>query len=172
MGVKRFSAMILAVTVAVSAAPADAQMFNKRQLASSVVALSGFASLAVLTAPVWLTVGASKKVHEYSSSGRVADVGGAGRKAGPLPPLTVEKVVAHADGAVDVTLKHPDSPELAVVQWPARESNPADGLTVGDVLDLTPTSAGSGWMVAKGGGEALAFLPTADAAKNQMSERW
>lgn len=170
---KRFSMTVLALGVAMGTAPANAQMFTKGQLASSVVAASGVASLAVLTAPVWLTLGASKKLHDHSASGGFAGVGGAGMKAGPLPPLTVEKVVAQADGAVDVTLMNPDSPtELAVVQWPARENNPGTTLQVGDVLDLTPTEVGSGWTVANAEGVALAFLPTAHAARNQMSERW
>jgi len=127
-------------------------------------------AVAIVTSPVWLTLGASMAGSEKLSTsgngnGKVA-------KAQPLPPLTVETVETKADGAVEVALRNPESPELAVIQWPAREDNPGETLKVGDVLDLTPTEAGAGWMVANAKGEKLAFMPTADAAKNQMSEAY
>ncbi len=59
-----------------------------------------------------------------------------------------------------------------MVQWPARDDNPARALKAGDVLAFTPTEAGAGWMVADAQGTQLAFLPTTDAAAGNLSERW
>lgn len=129
-----------------------------------------FASVVVVTSPVWLSVGASMMAAE--DMGKARQKKGEARKAEPMPPLTVEKVEARPDGAVDVTLRNPNSPDLAVVQWPARENNPGTTIKVGDVLDLTPSKAGSGWVVANKEGAALAFMPTPDAAENQMSEAY
>ena len=129
-------------------------------------------AVAIVTSPVWLTLGASiagsEKLSE-SGNGKGKDKAA---KAQPLPPLTVETVETKADGAVEVALRNPESPDLAVIQWPARENNPGKTLKVGDVLDLTPTEAGAGWMVANAQGETLAFMPTANAAKTQMSEAY
>ncbi len=129
-------------------------------------------AVALVTSPVWLTLGASLAGAEKLSESGDEKGKGKGQKAQPLPPLTVETVETKADGAVEVALRNPESPELAVIQWPARENNPGKTLKVGDVLDLTPTEAGAGWMVANAKGETLAFMPTADAAKTQMSEAY
>lgn len=172
---KQVSMLVLALSVVVTSAPVSAgEMHNAspQDKLSSYAMIGSVVSLVVITAPVWLTFNASEKMLGGSDKDGKDKAAKGKTKAGPLPPLTVEKVEPLAGGQVDVTLKHPDSPEVAVVQWPARENNPADALKVGDVLDLTPTPAGSGWMVAKDGGEALAFLPTEGAAKNQMRERW
>lgn len=127
-------------------------------------------AVAIVTSPVWLTLGASLTgAEKLSESG---DDKGKNKvaKAHPLPPLTVETVETKADGAVEVALRNPESPDIAVIQWPARENNPGSTLKVGDVLDLTPTETGAGWMVANAKGETLAFMPTSDAARNQKSE--
>lgn len=129
-------------------------------------------AVAIVTSPVWLSLGASMAGSEKLSTSGNKNGNGKVAKAQPLPPLTVETVETKADGAVEVALRNPESPELAVIQWPARENNPGETLKVGDVLDLTPTEAGAGWMVANAKGETLAFMPTADAAKNQMSEAY
>lgn len=129
-------------------------------------------AVAIVTSPVWLTLGASLAGSEKLSESGNGKGKGKAAKAQPLPPLTVETVETKADGAVEVALRNPESPDVAVIQWPARENNPGKTLKVGDVLDLTPTEAGAGWMVANAKGETLAFMPTADAAKNQMSEAY
>ncbi len=174
---KQVSMLVLAVSVAMTSAPVSAgEMHNAspQDKLSSYAMIGSVVSLVVVTAPVWLTFNASDKMLDGSKKDG-ADKGKAAKgttKAGPMPPLTVEKVEPQAGGQVDVTLKHPESAERAVVQWPARENNPGRTLQAGDVLDLTPTAVGSGWMVAKEGGEAMAFLPTEGAVQNQMSERW
>jgi hypothetical protein len=174
---KRITMVAVALSVVVASTPVSAGEFHNaspQDKLSSYAMIGSVMSLVVITAPVWLTFNASDKMLDASNK----DGTGKGKatkgttKAGPMPPLTVEKVEPQANGQVDVTLKHPDSADRAVVQWPARENNPANTLQVWDVLDLTPTAVGSGWMVAKGGGEALAFLPTEGAVQNQMSERW
>lgn len=171
---KRFSILAVALSVAIAAPPAHAQNFTPGQKASSVVMLGSFISVAVITAPIWLTAAGFKESGKGSERRTAAKATGTGNgKAGPLPPLTVEKVERQADGGYQVALKNPQSPDdLAVVQWPARDENPAQALKVGDVLDFTPTEAGAGWMVADAQGATLAFMPTTDAAANNLSERW
>jgi hypothetical protein len=173
---KRYSILAVALGMAVAAPQAGAQHFTPSQQSVSYAALSAYVSIAVITAPIWLTAAGFKesgKGSERRSAAKDKGAGTAGAKAGPLPPLTVEKVERQADGAYQVALKNPQSPDdLAVVQWPARDENPAQALKVGDVLDFTPTEAGAGWMVADAQGTALAFLPTTDAAASNLSERW
>ncbi len=149
-------------------APAQARnMWSERAVSATLVG-SG-RSLYVITSPIWLTsagymtlIGAS---NHSGGGGRIAG------KAGPLPPLTVAKVDTLANGAIEVALQNSDVPEeLALVQWPVRDDNPAKDLKVGDVLDFTPTEVGAGWVVANAKGEMLAFMPTQDAAKHHLSE--
>ncbi|WP_312320910.1 hypothetical protein [Stenotrophomonas sp.] len=168
----RSSLISAALATLLVAAPAQAGEPPKgfSDKVTSYAMIGSVASVVIVTSPVWLTLGASAAI--------VDGVDGSGKeegkiaKAKPLPPLTVERVETKADGAVEVALKHPESPEVAVIQWPAREDSPGKTLKVGDVLDLTPTEAGAGWMVANAKGETLAFMPTSDAAKNQMSEAY
>ncbi len=157
---------VLASVLVVAPVQANDNLSDK---ALSYAAIGSFMTLYVVTSPVWLTSAALDKASAKSKVNGRKTAG----KAGPLPPLTVETLETKADGAVEVALKNPDAPEeLAVVQWPARDDNSGKGLKVGDVLDFTPTEAGAGWMVANAKGETLAFMPTADAAKNQMSEAY
>ncbi|WP_421568999.1 hypothetical protein [Stenotrophomonas sp. PD6] len=170
---KRLSSLAVALSLVVTSSPVAAQDYTPGQGASSVVIFGGLMSLAVVTSPVWLTVGAVHESQEKSNNRRERGARADGLKAGPLPPLTVEKIEPKANGAVDVSLRNPQAPQdLAVVQWPARDDNPAKTLKVGDVLDLTPTPTGAGWTVAGADGTAVAFLPTPDAAANNLSERW
>ena len=173
---KRYSILAVALSVAIAAPQAGAQNFTPSQQSVSYAAISAYVSIAVVTAPIWLTAAGFKgsaKGSERRSAARDKGAGAAGAKAGPLPPLTVEKVERQADGAYQVALKNPEAPaDLAVVQWPARDDNPAQALKAGDVLAFTPTEAGAGWMVADAKGTQLAFLPTTDAAASNLSERW
>lgn len=172
---KRFSILAMALSVAIAAPPAGAQHFTPSQVASSYAALGSYVSIAVITAPVWLTVAGFKGSAKSSERRSAAKREGAGKegKAGPLPPLTVEKVEKQTDGGSKVSLKNPDAPnDLAVVHWPAGGEKPAPTPNVGDVLAFTPTETGAGWMVADAKGTALAFMPTTDAAASNLSERW
>lgn len=171
---KRFSILAVTLGVAIALPQANAQHFTPGQKASSVVMLGSFMSVAVITAPIWLTVAGFQESGKGSERRTAAKGAGTGAgKAGPLPPLTVEKVERQADGAYQVALKNPEAPtDLAVVQWPARDDNPAQALKVGDVLAFTPTEAGAGWMVADAKGTTLAFMPTTDAVAGNLSERW
>ncbi|WP_282295721.1 hypothetical protein [Stenotrophomonas sp. PS02289] len=164
------SVLISAVLAsALIAAPVQAETHDLSDKAMSYAAIGSFVTLYVVTSPVWLTSAAVDKLSARSKANGKKTAG----KAGRLPPLTVEKVETQADGAVEVTLKNPEAAEdLAVVQWPARDDSPGKALKVGDVLDFTPTDVGAGWMVANAQGETLAFMPTDDAAKSQMSEAY
>lgn len=164
---------LLAVTLMATGLPAAAQNFAHASPVTSSVVATSVVSLAVITAPVWLSALGVSELHDASMPHNRAARAAKKKKAGALPPLTVERVAQQPDGGYRVDLKNPQAPdELAVVEWPARADNPAAGVKVGDVLDFKPTPAGAGWTVANANGAALAFLPTADAAATSMSERW
>jgi hypothetical protein len=167
----RASALALALLAA--SLPASAQKFGHASPVTSSVLTTSVVSLAVITAPVWLSALGVSELHDASMPHNRAARAAKRQKAGPMPPLTVERIAPQPDGSYEVELKNPQAPDApAVVAWPARADNPAAGVKVGDVLDFTPTPAGAGWMVADADGTALAFLPTQDAAATSMSERW
>lgn len=143
-----------------------------RNPVASSVAVTSVVSLVVVTAPIWLTSAGIGKLHDasvHSGRGRLARAD----KAGPLPPLTVERIQAQSDGGFQVALKNPEAPdELALLQWPARTDTAEAAVAVGDVLAFQPTPAGAGWTVTAADGVALAFLPTPGAAASNLSERW
>ena len=163
---------LLAIALCATSLPAAAVDLSRASPVTSSVLTTSVVSLAVITAPVWLSAMGVSELHDASMPhNRMARAGA--NKAGPLPPLTVDRVAQQADGSYRVDLKNPQAPqELAVVEWPARADNPAAGVKAGDVLDFTPTPAGAGWTVAAADGTALAFLPTTGAAATSMSERF
>lgn len=164
-------APLLALGLMATAPTASAQKFGHASPVTSSVLTTSVVSLAVITAPVWLSALGVSEVHDAAARHRRAKR--EATRAGPLPPLTVERVQQQADGSYEVALQNPQAPQdLAVVAWPARADNPAAGVKVGDVLDFTPTPIGAGWTVAAADGTALAFLPTTDAAAQSMSERF
>jgi hypothetical protein len=171
---KRFSILAAALTMVMASSPVAAQDSTDKSVSYGMA--GSVLSVAVITAPIWLTVAGfegSAKGSERRSKGKHEGAGKAGAKAGPLPPLTVEKVEQQPDGGCKVSLKNPEAPnDLAVVQWPARADTAAPAVKEGDVLAFTPTETGSGWMVADAKGTALAFMPTTDAAASNLSERW
>ncbi|WP_367344922.1 hypothetical protein [Stenotrophomonas bentonitica] len=170
---KRFSILAAALTMVMASSPVAAQDSTERSVSYGMV--GSVLSVAVITAPIWLTVAGFKASAEGSERRSAAKREGAGKqgKAGPLPPLTVEKVEQQPDGGCKVSLKNPEAPnDLAVVQWPARADTATPAVKQGDVLAFTPTETGSGWMVADTKGTALAFMPTTDAAASNLSERW
>lgn len=164
---------LLAVSLIAGGLPASAQDLSRASPVTSSVLMTSVVSLAVITAPVWLSSLGVSELHDASMPHNRAARAAKRQKAGPLPPLTVERVAHQPDGSYQVALKNPQAPDApAVVAWPARPDNPAANVKVGDVLDFTPTPAGAGWTVAAADGTALAFLPTTDAAANSMSERF
>jgi hypothetical protein len=169
---RTFALSLLAVALLASGLPASAQDLSRASPVTSSVLATSVVSLAVITAPVWLSaLGVSELRDASMPHNRAARA--AAKKAGPLPPLTVERVAQQPDGGYRVDLRNPEAPQdLAVVEWPARADNPAASVKVGDVLDFKPTPAGAGWTVANANGAALAFLPTTTAAATSMSERF
>jgi len=163
---------LLAIALCAVGMPAPAQVVGSNHPVASSAIMTSVVSVVVVTAPVWLvSAGVSKASDASARRSRAAKQ--ERRKAGPLPPLTVENVERTPDGGVQMVLQNPQAPDdLAVIAWPARADNPAAGVKVGDVLDFTPTAAGAGWMVADAAGAALAFLPTTDAAATTLSERF
>jgi hypothetical protein len=168
----RVIAPALVVALFAASLPAQAQYSVYRHPVASSVAVTSVVSLVVVTAPIWLTSAGIGKLHDGSVQRSRARVARAER-AGPLPPLTVERIEPQADGGFQVALKNPDAPDdLALLQWPARSDTSAPAVAVGDVLAFEPTPAGAGWTVTAVDGAALAFLPTTDAAASNLSERW
>ncbi|MCS3746945.1 hypothetical protein FHY18_002541 [Xanthomonas arboricola] len=94
-------------------------------------------------------------------------------RAHKLPAMRVEAVDTLPEGARQVRLQDPQQAETtAVLQWPARQDDPAAGFHVGEVVTFQPSPAGSGWTVHAPQGQALAFLPTGDAVVNSSSRVW
>ena len=164
-------APLLAIAVGAASLPAPAQVVGINHPVTSSVIVTSVVSVVVVTAPVWLVSAGLSKAGDASARRSRAAKDARG-KAGPLPPLTVEKVERTPDGGLEMALQNPQAPdEPAVIAWPAREDNPAAAVAVGDVLALTPTQGGAGWTVTTAEGTALAFLPI-DAAAAQPSARW
>lgn len=162
---------LLAIAVCATSLPAPAQVVGINHPVTSSVIVTSVVSVVVVTAPVWLVSAGLSKAGDASARRSRAAKDARG-KAGPLPPLTVEKVERTPDGGIEMALQNPQAPdEPAVIAWPAREDNPAAAVAVGDVLALTPTQGGAGWTVTTAEGTALAFLPI-DAAAAQPSARW
>ena len=164
---------LLAVSLIAGGMPASAQNLSRASPVTSSVLMTSVVALAVITAPVWLSSLGVSELHDSALPHNRTARAATRQKAGPLPPLTVERVERQDDGAYEVALRNPQAPDqLAVVAWAARADNPAASVQVGDVLDFQPTPAGAGWTVAAADGTALAFLPTTDAAANSLSERF
>ncbi|WP_022970745.1 hypothetical protein [Xanthomonas maliensis] len=95
------------------------------------------------------------------------------RRAGTLPPMRVDAVRTLPEGEREVQLQDPQNTEANVVlRWPARQDDPTAGFRVGDMVSFQPSPAGSGWTVHAPQGQALAFLPTSDAAAYNSSRTW
>lgn len=159
---------LLAVALCATSLPAWSQELSQQHPVASSVIVTSVMSVVVVTAPIWLVSAGLSKASDGSA--RRSRARAEAKKAGPLPPLTVEKVERTAEGGVQLALQNPQAPDdLAVLAWPARADNPVDAVKVGDVLAFTPSPGGAGWTVATTDGAALAFLPT-DATVAQNSE--
>lgn len=93
-------------------------------------------------------------------------------KAVPLPPMEVKKVETTPEGDRQVHLQVPGkADQTATLQWPAAAGDdPVAGFVVGQQVRFDPTDAGAGWTVKSAQGQALAYVPTAYAAGDVMSE--
>ncbi|WP_285317029.1 hypothetical protein [Stenotrophomonas maltophilia group sp. Smal35] len=93
-------------------------------------------------------------------------------KAVPLPPMEVKKVETTAAGERQVQLQVPDkADQTATLRWPARvHEDQTAAFVVGQQVHFDPTEAGAGWTVKSAQGQALAYVPTAYAAGDVMSE--
>lgn len=93
-------------------------------------------------------------------------------KAVPLPPMEVKKVETTPEGERQVQLQVPDkADQTATLRWPARvHEDQTAAFVVGQRVHFDPTDAGAGWTVKSAQGQALAYVPTAYAAGDVMSE--
>ncbi|MEX5406381.1 hypothetical protein VPH47_19285 [Stenotrophomonas sp. WED208] len=93
-------------------------------------------------------------------------------KAVPLPPMEVKKVETTPEGERQVLLQVPDkADQTATLRWPARvHEGQTAAFVVGQQVHFDPTEAGAGWTVKSAQGQALAYVPTAYAAGDVMSE--
>ena len=90
----------------------------------------------------------------------------------PLPPMEVKQVATTPAGDRQVHLQVPGkADQTATLQWPAAAGDdPIAGFVVGQQVRFDPTDAGAGWTVKSAQGQALAYVPTAYAAGDVMSE--
>ncbi|MCP3035540.1 MULTISPECIES: hypothetical protein [Xanthomonas] len=134
------------------------EFYSALSLAMPVLIASGVAG-SVFSAPV----AASNTVAESRREAR----------AGKLPPMRVQAVDTLPAGARQVRLQDPQQAEnTAVLQWQARQDDPAAGFHVGEMVTFQPSPAGSGWTVHAEQGQALAFVPTEAAAAYGSSQTW
>lgn len=130
-------------------------------------------SLIVVSVPLATSMGLaalSKAPFKASErNGKVAER----TPAVPLPPMEVKHVATTADGERQVQLQVPDkADQTATLQWPAIEGDdPVAGFVVGQQVRFDPTEAGAGWTVKNSDGKALAYVPTAYAAGDALSEQ-
>ncbi len=92
-------------------------------------------------------------------------------KAVPLPPMEVKKVETTPEGERQVQLQVPDkADQTATLRWPGRVHEDQTAFVVGQRVHFEPTEAGAGWTAKSAQGQALAYVPTAYAAGDVMSE--
>ncbi|WP_303637690.1 hypothetical protein [Stenotrophomonas tuberculopleuritidis] len=91
----------------------------------------------------------------------------------PLPPMEVKQVATTPAGERQVLLQVPDkADQTATLQWPAMQGDdPVARFVVGQQVRFDPTDAGAGWTVKNSDGQALAYVPTAYAAGDALSEQ-
>lgn len=129
-------------------------------------------SLIVVSVPLATSMGLaalSKAPFKASErNGRVAER----TPAVPLPPMEVKQVTTTATGERQVQLQVPEkADQTATLQWPAIDGeDPVAGFVVGQQVRFDPTDAGAGWTVKNSDGKALAYVPTAYAAGDALSE--
>ena len=77
-----------------------------------------------------------------------------------------------AAGERQVQLQVPDkADQTATLRWPARvHEDQTAAFVVGQKVHFDPTEAGAGWTVKSAQGQALAYVPTAYAAGDVMSQ--
>ncbi|MCL1499737.1 hypothetical protein [Xanthomonas nasturtii] len=135
---------------------------------------SQFYSALAVSVPV--VVGSAIVASPFVASSTAVDAmrNGSGQpRTGTLPPMRVDAVQTLPAGEREVRLQDPQQSEATVMlRWPARQDDPAAGFRVGDMVSFQPSPAGSGWTVHAPQGQALAFLPTSDAAVYNSSRSW
>ncbi|UFS54957.1 hypothetical protein LPH53_04825 [Xylella taiwanensis] len=87
------------------------------------------------------------------------------------PPMQVKSIEIQQGGGYQVKLQDPVTPDnQAELRWPARQDNPTTGFKVGELVHFQPNKEGIGWTVRSAREEALAFVPTVEAANHVLSE--
>ncbi|MCM2526259.1 hypothetical protein NDN64_17060 [Stenotrophomonas maltophilia] len=128
-------------------------------------------SLIVVSVPLAASAGLSElSKAPFKASERNGR--GARTKAVPLPPMEVKKVETTPEGERQVQLQVPDkADQTATLRWPVRvHEDQTAAFVVGQRVHFEPTEAGAGWTVKSAQGQALAYVPTAYAAGDVMSE--
>jgi len=152
--------------------PSSAKSKLDRTQQSAISVISSMVVLSwVVVSPV---LGISAAVESTRGGGDETEQDVVDRtKAGPRPPLKVTGVDPQANGDIHVAVEVVGRPgQHGVLNWPAREGNPAEALRTGDVLAFKPSDEGSGWLLNDQGGQSLAFLPTEAAQQSVMSTLW
>ncbi len=101
---------LLAIAMCATSLPAPAQVVGINHPVASSAIMTSVVSVVVVTAPVWLvSAGLSKASDASARRSRAAK--DARDKAGPLPPLTVEKVEHTPEGGIEMALQNPQAPD-------------------------------------------------------------
>ena len=171
MRLPRLSALplLLATVLAPSAHAGAAGQLNSSEASVLVT------SMIVVSVPLAASVGLSELAREPFKASARNGKAPPRTQAVPLPPMEVKQVRTTATGEHQVQLQVPDQPDqpdqTATLQWPAQAGGPpATGFVVGQQVRFQPTPAGAGWTVTSPQGQALAYVPTAYAAGDVLSE--
>lgn len=137
------------------------------------VLVTGVSAVMVVSGPFYAAYVGARSASQ--ASGRALDRSSAdgGVKTAALPPMRVRLIEDTADGGRAVHLQDPENPDnQALVQWPARNDDPAAGFTLDQLIAFQPSTEDTGWLLhdAAGSGPALAFVPGIEAAANQHSQ--
>lgn len=137
------------------------------------VLVTGVSAVMVVSGPFYAAYVGARSASQ--ASGRALDRSSAeaGDKTAALPPMRVRLIEDTAQGGRAVHLQDPQNPEnQALVQWPARNDDPAAGFSVDQLIAFQPSPEDTGWLLrdAAGDGPALAFVPGIEAAANQHSQ--
>ncbi|HDS1225215.1 hypothetical protein B9Y76_01485 [Stenotrophomonas maltophilia] len=160
------TALLLSALVVPTVHAGAAPQLNSSQ-ASVIVT-----SFVVLSLPLAASMGLSElskaPFKASERNGRAART-----KAVPLPPMEVKKVETTQAGERQVQLQVPDkADQTATLHWPVtpKDEDPTAAFVVGQQVRFEPTPAGAGWNVKGAQGQTLAYVPTAYAAGDVMSE--
>lgn len=171
----RCLAAALAGSLLLAACPATRAGDNMTASEASTV-LAVYSPMLVISIPAMLSATVAMNVSaasDHLSTGNGRDGQKPAITPAQVPDMEVKAIQDRDDGGREVLLQDPANPEnTAQLQWPARADDPASSFRVGQNVAFTSSEEGSGWLLRDGHaqGDALAFVPTAQALLNSHSD--